>query len=86
MSLCGVKSCVPYAIKIQNYVRQTEVEEEHTLPEMITLVIMIVSYASNEDVNITWEGGEKGSIAYYLFLLLSPSLQYLHSRKWKCLV
>ena len=36
MSLCGDKSCVPCAIKIQNYARQTEVEEIHTLPEMIT--------------------------------------------------
>ena len=36
MSLCCDKSCVPCAIKIQNYARQTEVEEVHTLPEMIT--------------------------------------------------
>ena len=36
MSLCGDKSCVPCAIKIRNYARQTEVEEVHTLPEMIT--------------------------------------------------
>ena len=44
MSVCGDKSCVPYAIKIQNYARQTEVEEEHTLPEMITTEARSISF------------------------------------------
>ena len=46
MSLCGDKSCVPYAIKIQNYARQTEVEEVHTLPEMRTTEARSLSFLS----------------------------------------
>ena len=44
MSLCGDKSCVPCAIKIQNYARHTEVEEVHTLPEMITTEARSISF------------------------------------------